>query len=321
MLISQLYPMRYDSLGFPSIMRSVAKELDSTVSVEWSSTSHYLIDVTYNGETKSYGGAGTGGGQGIRADQIKYWYSFDGSADDAYMKRNLKDMSSMIREYGKLEVPEDPTDQPKLTWEAVRKTVGKEGSYVKLIVLTSVFGGSRDGYTFMYDDGSTGEGSWDWGAVGYFSNAWYDGRYFNRWKFFSPGAKFEDTVKTESPDIIMKDVKIKLPDDGKTYSYWGQTMDKVSRYHAETGTWSGFMAYRYIPEKQTWIAADLLNGIRYFDEENKKYKFIDDPSFVAACTITMDEALAMNLDANTDKEPSSYYIYDQVTSPGTYHKG
>ena len=35
MLISQLYPMRYDSLGFPSIMRSVAKELDSTVSVEW----------------------------------------------------------------------------------------------------------------------------------------------------------------------------------------------------------------------------------------------------------------------------------------------
>ncbi len=81
------------------------------------------------------------------------------------------------------------------------------------------------------------------------------------------------------------------------------------------------MAYRYIPEKQTWIAADLLNGIRYFDEENKKYKFIDDPSFVAACTITMDEALAMNLDANTDKEPSSYYIYDQVTSPGTYHKG
>ena len=321
MLISQLYPMRYDSLGFPSIMRSVAKELDSTVSVEWSSTSHYLIDVTYNGETKSYGGAGTGGGQGIRADQIKYWYSFDGSADDAYMKRNQKDMSSMIREYGKLEVPEDPTDQPKLTWEAVRKTVGKEGSYVKLIVLTSVFGGSRDGYTFMYDDGSTGEGSWDWGAVGYFSNAWYDGRYFNRWKFFSPGAKFEDTVKTESPDIIMKDVKIKLPDDGKTYSYWGQTMDKVSRYHAETGTWSGFMAYRYIPEKQTWIAADLLNGIRYFDEENKKYKFIDDPSFVAACTITMDEALAMNLDANTDKEPSSYYIYDQVTSPGTYHKG
>ena len=42
---------------------------------------------------------------------------------------------------------------------------------------------------------------------------------------------------------------------------------------------------------------------------------------LSANEITMDEALAMNLDANTDKEPSSYYIYDQVTSPGTYHRG
>ena len=254
MLVSCLYPMIYDSLGFPSIMKSVAEELDSTVSVKWSSTSHYLIDVTYNGETQSYGGAGSGGGQGINADQIKYWYSFDGSDDDAYMKCNLKDVSSMIREYGELEVPEEPTDQPKLTWESVRKTVGKEGSYVKLTLLTSVFGGSTDGYTFMY-------------------------------------------------------------------YYTGQTMDKVSRYNAETGIWSGFMTYRYDSKSQTWKATDLLNCISYFNEDNKQYKSIDDPYFVDACTITMDEALAMNLDANTDKEPSSYYIYDQVTSPGTYHRG
>lgn len=318
MLVSRLYPMIYDSLGFPSIMKSVAEELDSTVSVKWSSTSHYLIDVTYNGETQSYGGAGLGGGQGINADQIKYWYSFDGSDDDAYMKCNLKDVSSMIREYGELEVPEEPTDQPKLTWESVRKTVGKEGSYVKLTLLTSVFGGSTDGYTFMYDDGRTGEGSQGWGAVGHFSNAWYDGRYFNRYEYYYPGVKFEDTVKTESPAIIMKDVNIKLPDDGKTYYYNGQTMDKVSRYNAETGIWSGFMTYRYDSKSQTWKATDLLNCIRYFNEDNKQYKSIDDPYFVDACTITMEEALAMNLDANTDKEPSSYYIYDQVTSPGTY---
>ena len=317
MLVSHLYPMIYDSLGFPSIMWKVAERLDSTVSVKWSSTAHYLIDVTYNGETKSYGGAGSGGGQGINANQIKYWYSFDGSNDDAYMKCNLTDVSSMIREYGKLEVQEEPTDQPKLTWESVRKTVGKEGSYVKLTLLTSVFGGSTDGYTFMYDDGSNGEGSQGWGAVGHFSNAWYDGRYFNRYEYYYPGAKFEDTVKTESPAIIMKDVKIKLPDDGKTYYYNYQTMDKVSRYNAETGKWSGFMAYQYDSKSQTW-KADILDCIKYYSEDYK-YKGIDDQNFIDACTITMDEALAMNLDANTDKEPSSYYIYDRVTSPGTYH--
>lgn len=319
MLVSRLYPMRYDSLGFPSIMMSVARELDSTVTVKWSSTEHYLIDVTYNSETQSYGGAGSGGGQGINADQIKYWYSFDGSDDDAYTKCNLEDVSSMIREYNELEVPEESTDLPKLTWESVRKTVGKEGGYVKLTLLASVYGGSTDGYTFMYDDGSTGEGSQGWGAVGHFSNAWYDGRYFNRWEFYYPGAKFEDTVKTESPAIVMKDVNIKLPDDGKTFYYNGETMDKVSRYNAETGKWSGFMTYRYNSENQTWKATDLLNCITYIDEDNKQRKWLDDPSFVDACTITMDEALAMNLDANTDKEPSSYYIYDQVTSPGTYH--
>lgn len=316
MLVSALYPMRYDSLGFPSVMMSIAKELDSNATVKWSSSAHYLVDVTYNGETRSYGGAGSGGGQGINANQIKYWYSFDGSDEDAYMKRNLKDVSAMIQEYGAMEVPEEPTDQPKLTWESVRQTVGKEGSYVKLTLLTSIYGGSADGYTFMYDDGSTGEGSQGWGSVGHFTNAWYDGRYFNKWEYYYPGAKFEETVKTESPSIIMKDVSIKLPDDGKTYYYNYNTMDEVSRYNAETGVWSGFMTYYYDSESQAW-KADILDYIKYKDGYN--YNSIDNQNFIDTCTVTMDEALAMNLDANTDKEPESYYIYNRVTSPGTYH--
>lgn len=316
MLVSALYPMKYDSLGFPSIMMSVARELDSTATVAWSSSAHYLVDVTYNGETRSYGGAGTGGGQGINANQIKYWYSFDGSAADACMRRNLKDVSVMIQEYGAMEVPEEPKDLPELTWASVRQTVGKEGSYVKLILITSIFGGSTDGYTFLYDDGSIGEGLNGWGSIGSFTNAWYDGRYFNRWEYYYPGAKFEDTVKTESPSIIMKDVSIRLPDDGKTYYYNYSAMDTVSSYNAETGVWNGFMTYYYDADSQTW-KAEILNNITY--REDYDYKRIEDPDFIDACTITMDEALAMNLDANTDKEPESYYIYDQVTKPGTYH--
>ncbi len=316
MLISALYPMKYDSIGFPSVMMTIAKKLDGKAAVKWSSSAHYLVDVTYNGETRSYGGAGSGGGQGINANQIKYWYSFDGSNSDAYMKRNLKDVSAMIREYGAMEVPEEAADLPELTWASVRQTVGKEGSYVKLTLLTSIFGGSTDGYTFMYDDGSASEGSQGWGAVGYFTNAWYDGRYFNNWEYYYPGAKFEDTVKTESPSIILKDVSIRLPDDGKTYYYNYNTMDKVSQYNTETGVWSGFMTYFYDSESQTW-KADILNDIKYREDYN--YKSIEDQNFIDACTITMDEALAMNLDANTDKEPESYYIYNRATSPGTYH--
>ncbi len=316
MLVSALYPMKYDSIGFPSVMMSIAKQLDSRAEVKWSSSMHYLVDVTYNGETRSYGGAGTGGGQGINANQIKYLYTFDGSGSDAYMKRSLSDVRAMICEYGAMKVPEEPTDLPKLTWESVRKTVGKEGSYVKLTLLTSIFGGSADGYTFMYDDGSTYEGSQGWGAVGHFTNAWYDGRYFNKWEYYYPGAKFEETVKTESPSIILKDVSIKLPDDGKTYYYNYNSMDKVTNYDTATGVWSGFTTYRYDSESQTW-KANILYSVKYLD--GYRYKDIDDQDFIDACTITMEEALAMNLDANTDKEPDCYYIYDRVTEPGTYH--
>ena len=316
MLVSALHPMKYDSVGFPSVMMSIAKQLDSSAEVTWSSSLHYLIDVTYNGLTRSYGGAGTGGGQGINANQIKYWYSFDGSGNDAYMKRSLKEVTAMICEYGAMEVPEEPTDLPKLTWESVRKTVGTEGSYVKLTLLTSIFGGSADGYTFLYDDGSTYEGSQGWGAVGYFTNAWYDGRYFNKWEYYYPGAKFEETVKTESPSIVLKDVSIRIPDDDKTYYYNYTSMDKVKNYDPATGVWSGFTTYRYDSESQTW-KANILYSVKYRD--GYSYKDIDDQDFIDACTITMEEALAMNLDANTDKEPGSFYIYDRVTEPGTYH--
>lgn len=316
MLVSSLYPMIYDSIGFPSVMWTIAKELDSTATVKWSTSAHNLINVTYNGETRTYGGQGRGRGQGINADQIKYWYSFDGSEADAYMKCNLKDVSEMILEYGEMEVPEEPTDQPKLTWASVRQTVGKEGGYVKLTLLTSIFGGSKDGYTFMYDDGGTTEGPAGWGGIGSFTNVWYDGRYFNKWEYFYPGVRFEDTVQ-ESPSIVIKDVSIKLPDDGKTYYYNGYSlMNSNVQYNMETGVWSGLMEYRYNEKSQTW-KADILNKIKY--KEGKKLKSIEDQNFIDACTITMDEAFAMNLDVNTDKEPENYYIYDQVTSPGTYH--
>ena len=49
----------------------------------------------------------------------------------------------------------------------------------------------------------------------------------------------------------------------------------------------------------------------------------DDPEYGesvrAACTITMEEALAMNLDRNTNVDPTEYYIYDMTEEPGTYH--
>lgn len=78
------------------------------------------------------------------------------------------------------------------------------------------------------------------------------------------------------------------------------------------------MIYRYDKDSRTW-KNDLLNRVKYKD--NGSYKEMDDSNFIDACTITFDEALEMNLDANTNLDPTSYYIYDTVTEPGTYHSG
>jgi hypothetical protein len=60
--------------------------------------------------------------------------------------------------------------------------------------------------------------------------------------------------------------------------------------------------------------------VSYRSDEDRQYYKIDDPAFIDACTITMDEAISMNLDYNTNKEPSEYYAYDLEEEPGTYHR-
>ena len=316
LLVSSLHPLRYDSIGFPSIMKTVATRLNPDVTVEWSTTSHDTINVTYEGVTKSYGGKGNGGGKGILEGQIAYWYSFDGSENDAAKDISLSDLATKLRFYGSVTVPDEEPD--KLKWAEVRKTVGKDGAYVKLIIITSIFGGSTFGYTFMYDDGSTTEGVSYLGAIGYMSNCWYDGRYFNKWEYYYPGAKFTETVETESPSIVIKDFAVKYPQDGRTYYYNYNTLDKVEKYNQETGVWSGFTKFTYNSENKNWVATSILNSSKYKD--GGSYKSMDDQAFIDACTITMDEALAMNLDANTNVEPSSYYIYDRISPPGTYYE-
>ena len=46
MFISDLYPYRLDSIGFPSMMAAIAKKLDPSVTTAWSCSAHYMINVT-----------------------------------------------------------------------------------------------------------------------------------------------------------------------------------------------------------------------------------------------------------------------------------
>lgn len=310
MLVSSLYPYRLDSIGFPSEMAAVAKLLDSSAVCQWNASCHWLIDVTLNGETKSYGGAGSGGGQGITADLIKYRYTFDGTDTDTYKKRSWTDIRNIICEYGRMTVVEEEKDLPELTWQNVVDTVGTDGSYVKLVLINSIFGGGGTGYTFLYNNGSSS-------YPGYFSNAWYDGRYFNSHEFFEKGTTFEDETASTA-GIIIKDAVIPFPQapEGKQYLYNSRSIDKATNYNASTGVWSGFTRYNYDKESNTWIANVYTNS-SCRDTQTYTSSSIDDEAFKAACTLTLEEVKAMMIDKNANTDPVSYYNYDMTVSPGT----
>ncbi|MCR5203222.1 MAG: hypothetical protein K6D02_09080 [Lachnospiraceae bacterium] len=304
MLVSQVYPFRYDSIGFPSMMSSIAKKLDSKATVAWSSSAHYLVNVTYDGVTKSYGGQGNGGGQGITEDLIDSWYTFDNSSSDLSTKTSFEEIEKIIRNYGAMEVKEEETDLTPLTWADVRNTVG-EGSYVRLVLINSIFGGSGTGFTYLYDNN---------GSTGYFSDAWYDGRYFNNHEFFSKGVTFDTASKAA---IIVKDPVIHYPDDGKSYYYNYTAIDKLTNYNPETGVFKGYVKYYYDSDSGNWISS-IYTGSKYYDSG---YKAIEDEDFKAACTLTLEDVKAMNVDGNCDKDPDEFFIYDMESEPGTKVSG
>ncbi len=315
MLVSGLYPYRLDSIGFPSEMAAVAKRLSVKSSYKWSPYAHYIVEVTYNGETHAYGGAGYGGGQGINENQIKYKYTFDGTAGDAAKTTKLSDISSMISYYGSLTVPEDKTDLKKLTWDDVLKTVGSNGAYVKLVLINSIFGFTSEGYTFIYKDGGSS-------YPGYFSGAWYDGRYFNTHEFFEKGTTFDDETASKA-SIVLKDVKIKFPEapEGKKYVYNYSDIEEADDYDSSTGVWKGLTYFFYDKDSDTWIASIYNRSKCVEDNDNnsyyRNYTVIDDEEFKDACTLTRDEVKAMNIDRNANTDPAEFYYYDMVHKPGT----
>lgn len=320
LLISDIHPMRYDSYGFPRIMGSVAYKLNPNVKIAWNNNYHWLIDVTLDGQTKSYGGAGNGGGKSITEDKIKYFFKFDWSDSDALKDMSYEKASSILNEYGAMEIVDDIPVEDKLTWAKVKETVGKEGSYVKIIGIYNVYGSSGEDYTFLYDNGSTYEGSDGWSGIGYFSDAWFDGRYYNRHETIEKGIKFGDVSKLDGTDsskasIIVKDACIKIPQDGNDYMYNYKRLSEESRYDPDTGIWSGYTNYRYDEASGTWIA-EIKNSISYYDEDYR-YHYCEDEDFIKACTLTLEDVKAMNVDANTDVDPKEYYDYTEKVAPGT----
>ncbi|MCR4647115.1 MAG: leucine-rich repeat protein [Oscillospiraceae bacterium] len=301
-----LYPLRYDSVGFPSVMGSVAKRLDASAEFAFQSDSHAYIDVTYGDQTKTYGGQGSGKGQGINSDQILQYYTFE----EADPSTTISDTSSLLSAYAGLEVTDDVPKEDTLTWDDVCDSVGS-GAWVRLIGISSIFGGYSDSYSYLYDTGgerwfyandSGVGGSIYWrGSMGYASDTWVDGRYINSNEIWVPGEKFSEHPQS---DIIL--TQIPFPEIRYDENYSTGTFENIVVKETIRN-----VRFQYDAKENLWKPASaVMSSFTYADLVSMVKNGQIDRKYLDMVQITSDEIETLCIDRNTDEEPEMGYIYD-----------
>ena len=328
-----IYPYRYDSIGFPSVMGTVAKKLDPSATYKWDSNAHYIINVTCNGETKSYGGQGSGQGKQISEDKIIKKFTFD----DNELNMTLESAKALLNDYSKTEMEDDVPRENALTWKKVWDRVG-DGSWTRMISINSIYGSQSYTYSYLYQKGdgsyfftdtagTNGSEIYWSGNLGYASNTWVDGRYVDKWERYVPGAKFEDHP---TANLILKDYSFPVVTCKKTYKGYDKEKGKYIYEYSDVS-----VSYRkmnvpffYNSTDKVWKAdssvySDL--GYSYYDDvAAMTEQGLLDNSVMNAMLLTEDYVKTLGVDRNTDTVPHSGYIYDGTAEPGTpfeYKKG
>lgn len=331
LIASRIYPFRKDSLGFPYLMGSVAMRLDKNADYEWSSTSHYLINVTYNGKTKSYGGAGIGDGQGLTEDKITQYFSFGDNGTEI----TLNGIKKLLDYYSKIKMTDDIPREDALSWKDICDKVGSEGAWVRISGSNAKSGNkwilSNPVYTFMYKENEgknfidsewgTGYRLYYSGDLESFSDTWVDGRYINSSRCFVQGAKFEDHPKS---NLYLS--RVKIPQIKYTVDYvWNNDLDKYEKEYTvdEIAEKEMDVLFEYSADDDIWIARyNVIESkcasyyeIKELVDDNKL-----DEKYLDMVTLTSDEVSQLNVDYKTDIYPESGYIYDGNDAPGTEFK-
>ncbi len=276
------YPFILDSSGFPGVMSRVAEYLDSSCEVKANSNYHWLIDVTYGGETRSYGGAGTGSAANIfptnKADEL---YTFTNSPTDYLGTASLEMLYQKNKEYTAIAETEMKQYEGYLKGDAFNEAIGN-GAWAKVSTepgFGTLTGFSTFGTTYTYLTLSPGQSS-PWVV----SDTWVDGRYVSAWEKQVLGATFEDYP---TAGILLRN---------QTYTDMNgnaHTGDMWFKYEAEDGKWKAKSCYY----QRNWYSSR-------------------DPELPEEFIMTRDQVKAI-ADSHTDFIPDSGVIYDGTVYPGT----
>lgn len=322
-----IYPFRYDSWGFPSVMANVSERLDSESTYKWSDSYHYLIDVTYNGETKSFGGAGKIEGQGISEDKIKQYFTFGDNGTNI----SLDSVRSLLVDYAHIEMDDDIPREDALTWKQISDTVGN-GAWVRVSGSAWKTDGKWDlsnpVYTYLYtindgtyfdaDEFSAGNSMYWGGDLGYSKDVWVDGRYVSVWRKYVPGEKFEDhpTSNIFFTEFTIPQVKYTI-----NYHYnWDAGRYEYEYEVTEITEKKQKALFRYDSSSEVWTP----DGFAFDDDCAYYYQIKElvkegklDKKYLDMITLTKEQVEALNVDRNTDILPQSGYIFDGTVECGT----
>ena len=311
LLSTFMFPFSLDSEGFPGFMIGVAQRLDPNVTYEWSDYYHYIVNITKDGKTMGFGGAGPQfGAQQILKSQISHRFTFDKGEDDESVYLSVDYLRDIALEYAKLEVPDDPGKTlPELTMEDVKNMVG-EGAYIK--VVGNTYGENRQrlsSYSYVYIYYLAGT------AYLYeLTNAWYEGRYYNYYEAFEDGTSFEESLDSH-PELMFDRIKLTLPEHEDGCRFFILNSSGKRDYLSDDGVYEGKVSFYYEEETGTW-KNELFQDLRYETPDGRVIP-VDESVYLDDITITYDEAVEMNLDSNRNVFPSEYLNFDGTVEPGT----
>ena len=215
MFITKAYPYVLDSLSFPSVIWRIAKRLEPDAEIKWNDCYHWLIDVTWDGETRSFGGAGNGGTEPLYTDRLATRFTFDGSANDLACTGDFSAFVDQVMIYDQ-NAQDDAAYYMDLvqgsTYDAAIRATG--GTWIRLRG-----GDYKPYYGYVVPHGD---------ACMVASKAWVDGKYVNEYERAALNESFEDHPYA---DILVHDVSY-VDHDGEPH-----TQDVIFSYDREHEDW------------------------------------------------------------------------------------
>lgn len=236
LFISSAYPFVLDSYSLPSTVYNVAKRLGYTGAYV-QGLEHSLVDITYGGETRTFGGAGQGESGPLFTDHVTVDFTFDGNASDLATNASVDQLMTRYLQYMSKADEFISVYKDQIAGAAFNEAIGT-GTWIRVL---------KEGTSYAPEYAYIAEGPS--GGTLTASNAWVDGRYVSKYEKVVPGEKFSDHPTAA---IILQNVTY-------TDQYGDKhTNDVCYYYDRNTDTWRA--AYYY------WHAWYAPSGIELPDE-------------------------------------------------------